>query len=60
MKKSEIEEMENAKKGMTFTLSNDAIEHLKELKESKHINLSAYIEALIVADAKGGNNGKIQ
>ncbi len=59
MKKSEIEEMENAKKGMTFTLSNDAIEHLKELKESKHVNLSAYVEALILADVKGGKNGKI-
>lgn len=52
--------MENSKKGMTFTLSADAVEHLKELKESKHVNLSAYVEALIVKDAQGGKNGEVQ
>lgn len=51
--------MEQTRKSVTFTLSTDAVEHLKQLRESKHVNLSAYVDALILADVKGGKNGKI-
>lgn len=51
--------MDTNKKSVTFTLSTDAVEHLKQLKECKHINLSAYVDALILADKKGDNDAKI-
>ena len=59
MHKKEDYKMEQSRKSVTFTLSNDAVEHLKALKERKHVNLSAYVDALILVDKKGDNDAKI-